>query len=134
MLQFRVLKNWLFFAAILFPVAGMDWAVAADVPLGEGAMQSVVGISSVKPHIRPMNESEFMSAMCVLGATAMMAATYMAGPNEIIMLIVGGVIVPSSPTVLFISLFGTMAAAGCTIGALATPAGSWMYRQYDNGF
>jgi hypothetical protein len=81
-----------------------------------------------------MNEAEFTSAMCVLGATAMMAATYTAGPNEIIMLIVGGVIVPSSPTILFISLFGTMAAAGCTIGALGTPAVSWMYRQYDTGF
>jgi hypothetical protein len=81
-----------------------------------------------------MNKAEFTSAMCVLGATAMMAATYTAGPNEIIMLIVGGVIVPSTPTVLFISLFGTMAAAGCTIGALGSPAISWMYRQKDNGY
>jgi hypothetical protein len=80
--------------------------------------------------IRPMTEEEFVSSMCVLGATAGLALTYMVGPNEIIMLVVGGVVVPSSSSVLFVSLFGTMAAAGCTLGATSTPAISWLYQHY----
>jgi hypothetical protein len=45
------------------------------------------------------------------------------------MLVVGGVVVPSSSSILFLSLFGTMALAGCTIGTLSTPAISWLYNR-----
>jgi|GEM_PF-4757870 len=79
-------------------------------------------------HVRPMTDQERVSAMCVLGATAGMTATYLVGPSEVIMLVVGGMVVPSSSSILFLSLFGTVAAAGCTIGALATPATSWLSR------
>jgi len=130
MLQFRVLKIGLLFAAALLPVVGMDRAMAADISPGENVIQSVSPTPSEEPHIRPMNDAEITSAMCVLGATVGMAMTYLAGPNEVIMLVVGGVVVPSSPSILFLSLFGTMAAAGCTIGALATPAVSWWHRRY----
>lgn len=83
--------------------------------------------------MRPMTEAEFTSAMCVLGAATSMTATYMVGPNEVIMLVVGGVVIPSSPSILFLSLFGTMAAAGCTIGSLSTPAVNWLYQHWWRG-
>jgi hypothetical protein len=46
------------------------------------------------------------------------------------MLIVGGLVIPSSSSILFLGVFGTIAAAGCTIGSLATPATAWLYHQY----
>jgi len=80
-------------------------------------------------NFRPMNEEERNSAMCVAGATTGMIASYLAGPSEVIMLVVGGLVVPSSSSILFWGLFGTIAAAGCTIGSLVTPATSWLYNQ-----
>jgi hypothetical protein len=77
-----------------------------------------------------MTEEEKTSAICVAGATAGMTASYIAGPSEVIMLVVGGVVVPSSSSILFWGLFGTIAAAGCAIGELATPATSWLYSRY----
>lgn len=135
MLQCRVLKICLFLTSVLLPIIGMRQAIAADVPDVPTdkitISQPITEAQTDGWGLRPMDDSEFASTMCVLGATAGMAMTYAAGPNEVIMLVVGGVVVPSSPTVLFLSLFGTMAAAGCTIGALSTPAVSWLYQRYQ---
>jgi hypothetical protein len=124
--QFRLLKIYLFFAVTLLSGVAMESAIAADVslekPLPAAAKE---GFS-----LRPMTDDERDSAMCVLGATTGMAVSYAVGPSEVIMLVVGGVVVPSSSSILFWGLFGTIAAAGCTIGALATPAASWLYNRY----
>jgi hypothetical protein len=129
MLQFHMLKICLFFTALLFPIIGVSEVATVDKPPEVAVVQPTPNSASTEWHLRPMNDAEFASAMCVVGATALMAATYIAGPNEVIMLVVGGVVVPSSPTILFWSLFGTMAAAGCTIGATSTAALSRLYRQ-----
>jgi hypothetical protein len=60
-----------------------------------------------------------------------MGAVYAVGPSEVIMLVVGGLIVPSSSSVLFVSLLSTMASMACGAGALATPAVLWAVRQTD---
>ncbi|CAK0744261.1 conserved membrane hypothetical protein [Gammaproteobacteria bacterium] len=127
--QRRLLKPWLLSAAALSFVMGMSQAQAADMPSGE-VKKSVLVDTKEEFRIRPMTDGEKTSAMCVAGATAGMAAAYTAGPSEVIMLVVGGMVVPSSSSVLFLGLFGTIAAAGCTIGALATPATSWLYNHY----
>jgi membrane protein DedA with SNARE-associated domain len=71
--------------------------------------------------LRPMNDTEQQSIGCIASAAVTMAATYAVGPSEIIMLVVGGVIVPSSSSVLFASLMATMASLGCVGGATITP-------------
>ncbi|KOR31156.1 hypothetical protein TI04_02335 [Achromatium sp. WMS2] len=126
MFQTHILKTCyqLILAVILAFGADLTWA-ADSVPPD-------VASANKNWYTRPMNDSEFASSMCVLGATVGMAATYMVGPNEVIMLVVGGVVIPSSASVLFISLFSTMAAAGCTIGESSTPAMSWLYRHYGS--
>jgi hypothetical protein len=128
MLQFHMLKICLFFTAMLFPIIGISEVTTVNEHLEAAATQPIANPASDKWRLRPMSDAEFTSAMCVLGATVGMAMTYMAGPNEVIMLVVGGVVVPSSPTILFWSLFGTMAAAGCTIGASSTAAISRLYQ------
>lgn len=134
MLQYRMLKNGLFCFIALLPITSWGDTGAMTV-LGETQIthstQSSAFMHDFGWNLRPMTESEFTSSMCVLGATTSLALTYMVGPNEIIMLVVGGVVVPSAPSVLFVSLFGTMAAAGCTIGASSTPAISWLYHFYN---
>lgn len=90
------------------------------------AVPTFKSISMKDLGLRPMTAAEFASAMCIMGASSGLSLTYMLGPNEIIMLVVGGVVVPSSPSILFLSLFSTMAAAGCSIAAASTPAISWV--------
>ncbi|CAK0746447.1 conserved membrane hypothetical protein [Gammaproteobacteria bacterium] len=131
--QFQLVKMWLLFAVALLSTLGMSHAMAADMPAG-GKVEPLVMVSEEKgaSRIRPMTDAEQTSAMCVVGATAGMTAAYVAGPSEVILLIVGGMVVPSSSSVLFLGLFGTIAAAGCTIGTLATPATSWLYHHFSD--
>jgi hypothetical protein len=116
----------LLFAVTLFLAVGMENAMAVDISSEKSAPEVAKG----NFNFRPMTDAETGSAMCVLGATAGMTASYMVGPSEVIMLVVGGVVVPSSSSILFWGLFGTIAAAGCTIGELATPAASWLYNHF----
>jgi hypothetical protein len=107
---------------------GMSGVQAADTPPESVAVDVKEGFK-----FRAMTDEERNSAMCILGATTGMAASYAVGPSEVIMLVVGGVVVPSSSSILFWGLFGTIAAAGCAIGELATPATSWLYNHYFSG-
>ncbi|CAK0745648.1 conserved membrane hypothetical protein [Gammaproteobacteria bacterium] len=109
-------------------LAGVILLSGAETTLAGGAVPASLFTPEKGFHVRPMTDEERVSAMCVLGATAGMTTTYLVGPSEVIMLVVGGMVVPSSSSILFLSLFGTVAAAGCTIGALATPATSWLSR------
>jgi hypothetical protein len=79
--------------------------------------------------VRPLTDGEIQSAACVLTSTATMAATYAVGPTEIIMVVVGGLLTPSKSSTLFLSLMGTMAAAGCGLGSALAPAAMWAARQ-----
>lgn len=81
------------------------------------------------PAIRPMSDGEQQSAGCIVSAAAAMGATYVAGPSELVMLVVGGVIVPSSSSVLFLSLMGTMASLACAAGATITPLVTRVWRE-----
>jgi len=83
------------------------------------------------PPIRPMTDGEIQAAACVLSATAAMTATYAAGASEVIMIVVGGLLVPSKSSVLFLSLMGTMGAASCGIGSVLAPTVLWATRQSD---
>jgi membrane protein DedA with SNARE-associated domain len=80
---------------------------------------------------RPMNDTEQQSIGCIASAAATMAATYAVGPSEIIMLVVGGVIIPSSSSVLFASLMATMASLGCVGGATITPLVTRAWKEFN---
>lgn len=112
-----LLRIYLTISLAFFLIIGNSTAAAESATI---APQSVF-------NFRPMTEEEQNSAMCIAGATTGMVASYVAGPSEVIMLVVGGLVVPSSSSILFWGLFGTIAAAGCTIGSLAVPAISWLY-------
>jgi dolichol kinase len=124
--QFHLLKIRLLLAVTLLFSVQVGDAIASDISLGK----SVPAVARERFNFRPMTDEEKSSAMCVLGATTGMAASYIVGPSEVIMLVVGGVVVPSSSSILFWGLFGTIAAAGCTIGELTTPATSWLYNRF----
>lgn len=129
MLQFRLFI--IFFFVVSIVILGIDIRNVTAAELVSLNSQTLV--NKELRDFRPMTEEEKNSAVCVAGATAGMTASYIAGPSEVIMLVVGGLVVPSSSSILFWGLFGTIAAAGCAIGELVTPATSWLYHNYFSG-
>ena len=81
------------------------------------------------PAIRPMTDAEQQSTGCIVSAAATMGATLAVGPSEIVMLVVGGLIVPSSSSVLYLTLMGTMASLSCAAGATITPLVTRLWRE-----
>ncbi len=81
------------------------------------------------PAIRAMTDGEKAAAGCVISATATMGTVYAIGASEFIMVVVGGLIVPSSSPVLFVGLLSTIASMACGAGAAITPAVLWLVRQ-----
>ena len=126
--HFRFLMISLFFAVTI--ILGMD---VKNVIAADNVPAKTESNTKESQEFRPMTAEEKGSAMCIAGATAGMTASYIAGPSEVIMLVVGGLVIPSSSSILFWGLFGTIAAAGCTIGELVTPASSWLYNRYFSG-
>lgn len=118
-------------AATLFAAAPAGAATGGAQALAEAQILSAPGAKDALPPIRPMTDGEKQAAGCILSSTATMTATYLAGPAEVIMLVVGGLIVPSSSSVLFVALMGTMASMACGAGAAITPAVLWALRKDD---
>ena len=81
------------------------------------------------PAVRAMTDGEKAAAGCVISAAATMGTVYAIGPSEFIMVVVGGLIVPSSSPVLLTGLLGTIASMACGAGAAITPAVLWLGRQ-----
>ena len=66
------------------------------------------------------------------GAGSLVFADYWAGAAESIMVIAGGVLVPSVTPTLWLALTSTMVAATCTLAATATPFVLWVADQRNN--
>ena len=79
-----------------------------------------------------LSDSEKQGVGCLVGGSALFAAATLAGPSEAIMLYGGGLLVPSGSFVLWYALIGTLASAGCGIGAVVTPTVLWTVDQWDN--
>lgn len=84
------------------------------------------------PAIRDMTEDEQAGAACVASSIGMTSFIYAFGPSEFMMLVVGGVIVPSSSSVLFVGLLTTISSMACSAGAALTPIAMWGWRQLTN--
>jgi len=78
-----------------------------------------------------MSDAATQGVGCLALATPIMATAYQQGPTEIMMLLSGAVIVPSSNAQLFIALGGILGAAACGVGAVLTPSAIWMAEWFD---
>lgn len=101
------------------PARAADAAPAATVPVADGQ----------PPAIRAMTDGEKAATGCVISAAATTGLVYAIGPSEFVMVVVGGLIVPSSSPVLFVGLISTITSMACGAGAAITPAVQWGWRQ-----
>jgi hypothetical protein len=100
-------------------IALSGWANAAI------ATEVSAATDSPPPVFVPMSDAAAQGIGCLALATPVMAAAYSFGPTEIMMLVTGAVIVPSSNAQLFITLGGILGAAICGVGASLTPSVIW---------
>ena len=76
-----------------------------------------------------MTDGEKAAAGCGVAAAGSLAATYLAGPSEIVLLWGGGMLIPSGSVMLAVTLLGQIGASACAIGVVATPTVLWAYDQ-----
>ncbi len=86
------------------------------------------------PPIRPMTDLEKNAVGCLVSGGGALAATYAAGPSELVMLMMGGLVVPSSSSVLFISLIGTITSVACGAGVAVAPLADWAIGRVSHAF
>jgi len=75
-------------------------------------------------------DSERGSMGCLAGGVLGTAGALYIGGENIINLIAGGLVVPTSPAALYASLFGVVFASFCAVGQAMTPAVVYAYRRY----
>lgn len=115
-------KNML--AVLLLGIALSGGASSAMATTDEVALANSAQDSSSLT-LTPMSDAAAQGVGCLALTTPIMAAAYALGPTEIMMLVTGAVIVPSSNAQLFISIGGILGAAACGVGASLTPAAVW---------
>jgi hypothetical protein len=77
------------------------------------------------PLFTPMSDAAAMGVGCFAATTSSLAAAYAMGPTELMMLVTGAVIVPTTSSLLFIALGGILGAGACGVGAALTPSVLW---------
>jgi hypothetical protein len=111
---------------LLVALFGAATASAATTPSG--------GVPSGKSlQLTPMSDAAAQGVGCLVLSVPTLAAAYALGPSEIMMLVTGAVIVPSTTPLLFITLSGILGAGACGIGAVATPSIQWLGERLSSG-
>jgi hypothetical protein len=72
--------------------------------------------------MEPMSDIERQGYGCLLGGGAATVFSVLGGPTETILVVAGGMLIPTNRVVLWTALSGTVIAAVCAASALATPA------------
>ena len=72
--------------------------------------------------VGPPSDAEVQGYGCLLGGTAATALTWLAGTNQMIMVVAGGTLGPTNTAGVLVAVAGTVFASVCAVGALATPA------------
>ncbi|CAK0741247.1 membrane hypothetical protein [Azospirillaceae bacterium] len=127
------LRRW---KAVILLAASLSWvAVVPAQAVVAGSSQTDVRViddaAANRIAVEPMSDAAAQGAGCLIAATSSIGAVYAAGPTETMMLATGAVIVPSTSSLLFLALFGIVAAGTCGMGAVATPAVLWAYDQSE---
>jgi hypothetical protein len=78
-----------------------------------------------EPLFTPMSDVAAQGMGCFVATTSSLAAAYAMGPTELMMLVTGAVIVPTTSSLLFIALGGILGAGACGVGAALTPSVLW---------
>lgn len=83
--------------------------------------------------LAPVSDIERQGFGCLAAGGAAAVLSAVGGATETVMVAAGGLLRPSNPVVLWTALAGTVIAAACAAGALATPSVVRMWEYYHDG-
>jgi hypothetical protein len=107
---------------------------ALALALGLSAAVVALPLTSARAdevEIAPMSDAAIQGAACLGVATASIAAAYLVGPVELLMLATGAQHIPSSSATLFIPMLSVLGGGTCAMAAAATPGVRWLMDQSD---
>jgi hypothetical protein len=81
--------------------------------------------------LAPMSDGEKQGFGCLISGSLSLGATLLANPNEMIMVIAGGTLAPTTTIGVGVAILGTVFASICAVGAIATPAILWTWNHYS---
>ncbi|MBI1205964.1 MAG: hypothetical protein GC191_01610 [Azospirillum sp.] len=112
--------------------AGPAWAEAPKANPTQPLPAETVVAAADDAGAGGMSDSMVQGLGCLFTGGGAMAWGMASGPSELIMIVAGGLLSPSSTSTLMISLWSTLAAASCGIGAVAAPTVVWAYEESDH--
>jgi hypothetical protein len=120
-------------AVIIAQMFAPAWAGVLQRSISTGAAAHTIETRGDVPaavgHDHPYSEAEKQGAGCLaLGGGSTLIA-YMINTDEYLMIAAGGTLASSSPPVIALALFSTVAASGCAVGAIAAPVIVRWYRE-----
>ena len=125
-----LLKMAVVLALGIAPLANPLWAGALQRSIGTGAAAHTIHAQKegLEPNDHPYSEAELQGAGCLGVGGASTLVAYMINTNEYLMIAAGGTMASTSPAVVALALFSTVAASGCAVGAIAAPVIMRWYR------
>ncbi|CAK0744235.1 conserved membrane hypothetical protein [Gammaproteobacteria bacterium] len=115
----RLMKKTSLIAALT-----LGTAVAGNVAWAASPPTETIATQDA-PLFTPMSDAAAMGVGCLVAGSSSLAAAYALGPTELMMLVTGAVIVPSTSSLLFVALGGILGAGACGVGAALTPTVLW---------
>ena len=111
----------------------MQSAITATNAVTVGQGDGAAGVTPRVETLGPLSDGEAQGFGCLSTGLAATALTWVAGTNQMIMVVAGGTLAPTNPLGVALAVTGTVFASVCAVGALATPAVVRLWRIYVDG-
>jgi hypothetical protein len=123
-------------------VVALTWTATGPAFAAQGPRKSAIGSAtaghagepSAPPYeLGPMSNAEVEGYGCLTSGGIAMTLGALAGSDELILVLAGGSLIPTTAIGVALAVTGTIFASFCAVGAMATPAIMRTWHQYYDG-
>ncbi len=114
----------------------MQSAITATNAVASDRTNGAAGTSAdalADDELGPMSDGEIQGYGCLISGAFATALTWIAGTNQMIMVVAGGTLAPTNAVGVAVAITGTVFASVCAVGALGTPALIRLWHLYYEG-
>lgn len=119
--------------AVAQVVANVSASTAAAAVIAQRGVAEPASKAAEPGVLPPVNDIERQGYGCLTAGGAAAVLSAVGGATETVMIAAGGMLRPTNPIVLWTALAGTVIAASCAAGALATPSVLRLWDYYHGG-
>ena len=119
--------------AVAQVLANVGAASATGAMLAQRAAAEPVAKTAGPGELAPATDIERQGYGCLVGGGTAAVMSAVGGATETVLVVAGGMLRPTNSIVLWTALAGTVIAAACAAGALATPSVLRLWDYYHGG-